>query len=133
MSRHWLLWSSVVLLSYSGTHSRNLNNFWSAKISAYFARPPQPLILRIFPNLNPNKSHGLDKISIRITKICGNSLCKPLEMIFKSCIKKGEFPSEWKKSNIAPVRKEWQAIVIELQTDPIAINLWQNFWNNNLQ
>ena len=63
-------------------------------------------ILRIFPNLNPNKSHGLDKISIRITKICGNSLCKPLEMIFKSCIKKGEFPSEWKKSNIAPVRKE---------------------------
>ena len=63
-------------------------------------------ILKIIQNLNPNKAHGPDKISIRMIKICGKSLCKPLEMIFKSCIKKGEYPSEWKKANVVPVHKK---------------------------
>ena len=51
-------------------------------------------ILKIIQNLNPNKAHGLDKISIRMITISGKSLCKPLEMIFKSCIVKGEYSSE---------------------------------------
>ena len=63
-------------------------------------------ILKIIQNLNPNKVHGPDKISIRMIKICGNSLCKPLEMIFKFCIIKGEFPSEWKKANVVSVHKK---------------------------
>ena len=62
--------------------------------------------MKIIQNLNPNKAHGPDKISIRMIKICGKSLCKPLEMIFKSCIKKGEYPSEWKKANVVPVHKK---------------------------
>ena len=62
-------------------------------------------ILKIIQNLNLNKTHGPDKISIRMIKICGNSLCKPLEMIFKSCIIKGEFPSEWKIPTVVPVHK----------------------------
>ena len=63
-------------------------------------------ILKIIQNLNPNKAHGPDKISIRMIKICGNSLCKLLEMICKSCIIKGEFSSEWKKANVVPVHKK---------------------------
>ena len=39
-------------------------------------------------------------------KICGNSLCKPLEMFFKSCITKREFSSEWKKANVVPVQQK---------------------------
>ena len=39
-------------------------------------------------------------------KIYGKSLCKPLEMIFKSCIIKGEYPSEWRKANVVPVHKK---------------------------
>ena len=39
-------------------------------------------------------------------KIRGNSLCKPLEMIFKSCTIKGELPSEWKKPNVVLVHKK---------------------------
>ena len=62
-------------------------------------------ILKIIQNLNPNKAHGSDK-SIAMTKIYGNSLCKLLEMIFKSCIIKGEFPSERKKVNVVPVHKK---------------------------
>ena len=39
-------------------------------------------------------------------KICGKSLWKPLEMIFKPCIIKGKYPSEWKKANPVPVHKK---------------------------
>ena len=74
--------------------------------SITFINFSQDDILKIIQNLNPNKAHGPDKISIRMIKICGKSLCKPLEMIFKSCIKKGEYPSEWKKANVVPVHKK---------------------------
>ena len=63
-------------------------------------------ILKIIQNLNPNKAQNPDKISIPMIKICGKSLCKPLEMIFKSRIQKGEYPSEWKKANVVPVHKK---------------------------
>ena len=36
-------------------------------------------------------------------KICGESTSKPLEIIFKSCIEKGQFPNEWKKANVVLV------------------------------
>ena len=73
-------------------------------------------MLKIIQNLSPNKAHGADKISIRMTKICGKSLCKALEMIVKSCIIKREYTSEWKKTIVVPVHKKWQEIVKELQT-----------------
>ena len=38
-------------------------------------------ILNIIQNVNPNKSHSPDKISIRMIKICGNSLFKPLSPV----------------------------------------------------
>ena len=44
-------------------------------------------------------------ISIRMLKICGESISKPLEIIFKSCIEKGQFPNKWKKANVVPVHK----------------------------
>ena len=66
----------------------------------------QDVILKIILNLNPTKTHGPDKVSIRVIKICGKSLCKTLEMIFKSCIIKEEYPSQWRKANIAPVHKK---------------------------
>ena len=79
----------------------------SSKLPTNLApRTDQSINSKIIRNLNPNKAHGLDKISIRMIKICGRSLCKPLEMIFKSCIKKGEYPSAWKKANVVPVHKK---------------------------
>ena len=63
-------------------------------------------ILKIIQNLNPNKAHGPDKISIRMIKSCDKSLCNSLEIIFKSCIIKGEYPSECEKANIVPVQKK---------------------------
>ena len=60
-------------------------------------------ILKIIRNLNPNKPHGHDMISIRMLKICDESICKPLRIIFRSYLESGKFPSEWKKANVVPV------------------------------
>ena len=63
-------------------------------------------ILKIIQNLNPNKAHGHDKISIWMLKICGNSLYRPSELILIDCLVNGIFPSVWKKGNIVPVHKK---------------------------
>ena len=63
-------------------------------------------ILKITLDLNPSKVHGHDKISIWMLKICGNSLCRPLELIFNDCLVNGIFPSVWKKGNIVPGHKK---------------------------
>ena len=63
-------------------------------------------ILKIFAKLDPNKAHGHDKISIRMTKICSTSICKPLRLIFNHCIDNGIYPCEWKKVNVVPIHKK---------------------------
>ena len=60
-------------------------------------------ILKIIRNLNPNKAHGHDIISIGMLKICDESICKPLRIIFQLCLENGKFPSEWKKANVVPI------------------------------
>ena len=39
-------------------------------------------------------------------KICSDTICKPLELIFKLALTTGVFPSEWKKGNIVPCYKK---------------------------
>ena len=34
--------------------------------------------------------------------MCGDTIMRPLSMIFDSAIKLGEFPDSWKKGNIIP-------------------------------
>ena len=41
-------------------------------------------ISKIIHNLDPNKAHSHDMISIPMLKICGNSIYKPLHLIFRS-------------------------------------------------
>ena len=52
------------------------------------------------------RSASDDMLSIRMLKLCGESIYKPLNLIFKSCLKTGQFPSEWKKANVVPVFKK---------------------------
>ena len=63
-------------------------------------------ICKIIKNLDPNKAHSHDMISIRMIKLCGISICKPLEIIFQNCLRSGKFPSEWKKANVVPTFKK---------------------------
>ena len=45
-------------------------------------------------------------ISIRMLKICGKSIIKPLLIIYKKCLVKGCIPNEWKKANAVPDYKK---------------------------
>ena len=51
-------------------------------------------IEKTIKNLDPNKSHGHDMLSIRMLKLCGESIYKPLNPFFKSCLETGQSPSE---------------------------------------
>ena len=57
-------------------------------------------------NLAPNKYHGHNMLSIRMLKLCGESIFKPLNLISKPCLETGQFPSESKKANVVPVFKK---------------------------
>ena len=61
---------------------------------------------KIINDLNSNKSHGHDNISVKMIKLCGEPILIPLTLIFQSAIKHGEFPDSWKKGNIIPVHKK---------------------------
>ena len=39
-------------------------------------------------------------------KVCDTSICKPLELIFRSCLENGKFPAGWKKANVFPAHKK---------------------------
>ena len=39
-------------------------------------------------------------------KLCGEPACKPLDIIYKTWLESGKFPSEWKKAKAVPVHKK---------------------------
>ena len=49
-------------------------------------------ILKIIRSLNINKAHGHDDISVRMIKMCDESLVQPLSLIFRVCIDTGIYP-----------------------------------------
>ena len=57
-------------------------------------------------SLNVHKAHGHDDKSIRMIKICDESLVKPLLILFQNSINSSHFPDIWKKSNIIPLHKK---------------------------
>ena len=48
-------------------------------------------VIKIVQNLDLSKAHGHNNISIRMLKICGSSIYKPLAIIFKQCADTGIF------------------------------------------
>ena len=62
-------------------------------------------VLALIRSLNVNKAHGWDEISIRMIKICDESLVKPLMKIFNLSLASHRYPDSWKKGNIVPVYK----------------------------
>ena len=46
-------------------------------------------------------------------KICDTSVCRPLKLIFQSCLESGKFPIEWKKANVAAVHKKGDTQILK--------------------
>ena len=59
-------------------------------------------VLKIMRNLNVNKAHGHDNISIRMLKICDSEVVEPLSLTYKNCIDSGISPDTWKRSHSIP-------------------------------
>ena len=53
-------------------------------------------------NLNVNKAHGHDNISIQMLKICDSEVVEPLSLTYKNCIDSGISPDTWKRSHSIP-------------------------------
>ena len=63
-------------------------------------------ITSIIKSLKPTKAHGADNISIRMIKLCCDSITLPLTPIFKSSLRNDIFPATWKMANLIPVHKK---------------------------
>ena len=61
---------------------------------------------KILRSLDINKAHGHDDISVRMVKICDDTIQKPLSIIYNNYITTGIYSNAWKKSNIVPVHKK---------------------------
>ena len=78
-------------------------------------------ILSIIKSLDSPKAHGCDNVSIRMIKMCSESITLPLK-IFQESLKKGKFPEIWKKANVVPVsKKEDKTFIINYR--PISLLL----------
>ena len=51
--------------------------------------------------LDTSNTHGHDLISIHMLKLCPDSICQTLQIIFKICLRNGRFPLELKKADFA--------------------------------
>ncbi len=49
-------------------------------------------IMKLIGGLNVNKAHGHDVLSIRMLKLCGESISIPLTKIIRNCLNTGYFP-----------------------------------------
>ena len=63
-------------------------------------------MINIIRKSNVNKAHGHDDISIRMIKMCDESLVRPLSIIFRNSLNSCIYPSIWKKANVIPVLKK---------------------------
>ena len=70
-------------------------------------------IFDLIKSLDIGKAHGYDDISVRMIKICGKSICRPLELIFRDSVSLGTVPDIWKKSNVVPVHKKNEKIKLK--------------------
>ena len=67
-------------------------------------------IAKIISRLDSNKAHGHDKLSIRMIKLCGNSICKTLSIIFKDRLNEGKSLMNGKKLTYPYIRKETKRV-----------------------
>ena len=68
----------------------------------------------IIKNLNANKAHGWDDISIRMIQLCGKSIALPIKLLFKTVFEERTFPEDWKK--VVPIQKRIQEFDKKLST-----------------
>ena len=102
-----------------------LNHLTDDKLSSF--NISSEVIFQLIKNLDPNKAHAYDDISVKMLNLCAPSICKSLTLLFENCLRSGEFPNVWKRSNIVPVHKKVDKKWInkKLPTGVFIANLWK--------
>ena len=83
------------------THAETNHNTKELKISI-----TEEIVLNKLKQLNVNKSPGPDQIHPRIVKELADVLAHPLYLIFRSSLKNGKVPLDWKTANITAIFKK---------------------------
>ena len=68
-------------------------------------------VLLIINSLDSSIAHGYDNISVKMIKLCNDSITIPLKIIFEESLKKGIFPDMWKKGNIPAHKKDDKSLI----------------------
>ena len=102
--REWLKYLTIFLQNNKNSDSPSVLSKKTHKLlsTIHFTSDD---ILKIIKSLDPNKAPGLGMISVSIMKNFDASISKPPELIFRSCLKKGAFPTEGKNAS-KPVNKK---------------------------
>ena len=69
-------------------------------------------------------------------KICDTSICKPVESIFRSCLKNEKFPTEWTKADVVPAHKKEDKQNLKnyrpITFLPVAAKIFERILDNNM-
>lgn len=74
------------------TSSTRLQNQWLASVTI-----TEEEIYLLFKNLNLEKAHGLDDISVRRIHLCGEAIVEPLQIFFLPFKEDNAYPDDLKK------------------------------------
>lgn len=78
-------------MSNDSAHSSTFSFETTNQLSTVNIRPEK--ISKIVQTLDQNKAYRYDDISIKMIKICGMSICKPIQLLFNNCVMQGFFPN----------------------------------------
>ena len=82
-------------------------------------------ILLILKSLDSTKARGCDNLSVRMIKICNESITIPLKIIFDESLKNSVFPEIWKRANVVPLHKKGdKSLVKKLLTYQFTSSFW---------
>ena len=69
-------------------------------------------------------------------KLCSNSICKPLGIIFNRCLETSTFLNDWKKVNVVPVFKKGDKQILKyyrpISLLPVCGKIFENLIFNKM-
>ena len=73
-------------------------------------------VIKLIKALDVSKAHVHDGISVKMIKICADSIAHPFILIFQNALVAGIFTNDWKKANTLPIHKKMIKNCFKLQT-----------------
>ena len=99
--------SKCASLISNSTVANSLQYVCTARLSSFSFN--EEVIVKITKDLNINKAHGHNNRSCWMIKLCSKSVVKPFPTALAQT---GTFPYIWKRSNIIPIHKKVDRLIV---------------------